>query len=69
MVTLYVDDLDQITTLEYLLYINGIDHDIKQNEGRFGMESPYLMVYGVPLDEKRAIKWISGRAKGDCYCE
>ena len=68
MVTLFVSDLDQLTILEYLLFINGIDHDIKLHDGRFGMTAPYLMVYGVPLDEKRAIRWISHRLE-DCYCE
>lgn len=58
MVTLFVSDLDQLTILEYLLYINGIKHKIKLNDGRFGLSSPYLLVYGVPLDEKRAIRWI-----------
>ena len=61
MVTLVVSDLDQLTILEYLLFIHGIDHDIKLNDGRFGLQSPYLLVYGVPLDEKRAIRWIVHR--------
>lgn len=68
MVTLFVDDLDQLTILEYLLYIHNIDHDIKRNDGRFGMKSPYITVYGAPLDEKRAMKWIRSK-KGDCDCE
>ena len=58
MVTLFVSDLDQVTMLEYMLFVNGIDHHIKLNDGRFGLPSPYLMVYGVPLDEKRAFAWI-----------
>ena len=61
MVTLFVSDLDQLTILEYLLFIHGITHDIKLNDGRFGLQSPYLLVYGVPLDEKRAIRWILNR--------
>ena len=61
MVTLFVSDLDQLTILEYLLFVHGIDHQIKLNDGRFGLQSPYLMVYGVPLDEKRAIRWITNR--------
>ena len=68
MVKLFVDDLDQLTILEYLLFINGIDHKIELNTGRFGIQSPYLLVYGVPLDEKRAMRWIRGRGK-ECYCE
>ena len=61
MVTLFVDDLDQMTILEYLLFTHSIKHTIKLNDGRFGLTSPYLLVYGVPLDEKRAIRWIMNR--------
>lgn len=68
MVTLFVDDLDQLTVLEYLLFTYGIEHDIKLYDGRFGLPAPYLLVYGVPLDEKRAFKWITSE-KGDSYCE
>lgn len=67
MVKLFVDDLDQLTMLEYLLFTYSIDHEIALNEGRFGMQSPYLLVHGVPLDEKRAMRWIWGQVKGDNY--
>lgn len=68
MITLFVDDLDQLTILEYLLFTHGIDHNIELNEGKFGIPSPYLSVYGVPLDEKRAIRWVCGKQEDD-YCE
>ena len=68
MVTLFVDDLDQLTILEYLLFIHDIDHEIKLNDGRYGLKAPYLLVYGAPLDEKRAMRWIIWRQE-DCYCE
>lgn len=58
MVTLFVDDLDQLTMLEHLLHSHGIEHDVKLNDGRYGLTAPYLLVYGVPLDEQRAYKWI-----------
>ena len=67
MVKLFVDDLDQLTILEYLLFTHGIDHEIELNKGRFGIQSPYLTVYGVPLDEKRAIRWVRGHGKDDYY--
>lgn len=68
MVTLFVDDLDQLTILEYLLFTHGVEHEIKLNDGRYGLKAPYLLVYGVPLDEKRAIRWIRGRLE-EFYCE
>jgi hypothetical protein len=68
MVTLFVDDLDQLTILEYLLFTYGIDHNIELNDGRYGIQAPFLLVYGVPLDEKRSIRWILGQSR-ECYCE
>ena len=58
MVTLFVDDTDQLTMLEYLLMQAKIEYEVKQSDGRYGIETPYLIVYGVPLDEKRAYYWI-----------
>ena len=68
MVKLFVDDLEQVTILEYLLTANGIDYEVALNDGKWGIESPYLVVYGAPLDEKRSIRWIKGKQE-DCYCE
>lgn len=68
MVKLYVDNPDQLTVLEYLLYSKGIDYEVVKNDGRYGLKPPYLLVYGVPLDEKRAISWATHRLE-ECYCE
>ena len=68
MVKLFVDNLDQLTTLEYLLFTHGIEHEIALNDGKLGLKSPYLLVYSVPLDEKRAIRWIFGQQE-ECDCE
>ena len=68
MITLVVNDLEQITILEYLLTIHGIDYTTVLDDGRYGIQAPYLLVYNVPLDEQRAIKWIRYREE-DCYCE
>ena len=67
MVTLFVDDLDQITFLEYLLTTYGIEHEVKLSDGRYGLDAPYMLVYGVPLDEKRAMRWVWGKAKEEYY--
>ena len=68
MIKLLVDDLDQLTILEYLLFTHGIDHEIELNDGRYGIPSPCLLVYGAPLDEKRAIRWALHRLE-EHYCE
>lgn len=68
MVTLVVGDLEQITILEYLLTVHGIEFKTELDDGRYGLETPYLLVYNAPLDARRAIKWIMHREE-DCYCE
>ena len=68
MVKLLVDDLEQITILEYLLYTRGIEYEIELNDGRYGIQAPHLLVYGAPLDEKRSIRWALHRLE-EHYCE
>lgn len=68
MVKLVIDNREQITILEYLLIAHGIDYEIELNDGRWGIDAPYLIVYGAPLDKKRAIRWIRGQQE-DCYYE
>ena len=68
MITLVVDNLEKVTILEYLLYSHEIDYTTVLDDGRYGIVAPYLLVYGAPLDEQRAIRWIISRME-DCYCE
>ena len=68
MVKLLVDDLEQITILEYLLLLNGIDYETEVSDGRHGIKAPYLLVYGAPLDERKSIRWIMSRSE-DCCSE
>ena len=58
MVTLFVSDLQQTTFLEQGLILKNIKYDIQLSDGRYGLDTPYLLVDGVPLDEKRAWKWL-----------
>ena len=58
MVTLFVSDLEQITMLEYALMHSNIEYTRKLDDGRYGLETPYIKVYEVPLDEQRAFNWI-----------
>ncbi len=58
MVTLFVKDQKQISMLEYLLIQAHIDYKTELDDGRYGIVPPYIKVYGVPLDEKRALDWI-----------
>jgi hypothetical protein len=68
MIKLVVDDTAQLTILDYLLQTHGIEYESILNDGRYGIPTPYLLVYGAPLDEERAIKWIRYRQEDD-YCE
>ena len=63
MVKLVVDDSEQITLLEYALTLADIDYELIISEGKYGIHSPYLLVYGIPLDEVRAFNWIKEHLK------
>ena len=65
MVSLLVDDLTQMTLLEQALINADIKYEVSLNDGRYGIESPYLLVYGAPLDEIRALKWIGEQSKDE----
>ena len=58
MVTLFVDDLEQVTTLEYIMMCSKIEYDRQLDDGRYGIPTPYIKVNGCPLDEQRALNWI-----------
>ena len=58
MVTLFVNDLDQITMLEYELMKLNIPYERRLDYGKYGFPTPYIKVYEVPLDEQRAFNWI-----------
>lgn len=58
MITLFVSDLEQITTLEYIMMCSGIEYNRELDDGRYGIPAPYIKVNGCPLDEQRALNWI-----------
>ena len=65
MVTLFVSDLDQLTMLEYALMRTNISYTKELDDGRYGIETPYLKVYEVPLDEQRAFNWIKEQSENE----
>ena len=65
MVTLFVSDLEQITMLEYELARSDIEYYKALDDGRYGIPTPYIKVYGVPLDEQRAFKWIKEKMNNE----
>ena len=58
MVTLFVSDSEQITMLELFMQKCGVEYNIEVDDGRYGLRPPYIKVYEVPLDEKRAFNWV-----------
>lgn len=58
MVSLFVDNFSQKTLLEQALINAGIKYTVEIDYGRYGINPPYLLVYGAPLDELRAFKWL-----------
>lgn len=61
MIKLYIDRLNQVSELEQVLREHQLDYEVEINKRNYGIDTPYITVYGVPLDEQRAIKWIKGR--------
>ena len=61
MVKVCVSDLEQVTTLEWLLTKTHIPFEVCLNECDNGIATPYLLVDGVPLDFERSLKWLRGR--------
>ena len=62
MVKLVVTNIDGFTLLEARLISSGIDYEYEIDDyGKYGLSTPYLLVDDVPLDTKRAFKWIKER--------
>lgn len=57
-VTLRVGNIDQLTMLEYMLINANIDYTVELSDGKYGIEPPYLIIHGVPIDERRSFEWI-----------
>lgn len=57
-VILRVNDPDQLTFLEYLLVKANVDYVVEVSDGKYGITPPYLIVHGVPIDEKRSLEWV-----------
>lgn len=58
MVELVVWDFESETELEKMLQKANIEYQIALDMGHYGLKAPYLVVDGVPLDQKRAKIWI-----------
>lgn len=61
MVSLMVNDLEQMTLLEHALITADITYEVVFDDGRYGITPPYIIVDGAPLDELRALKWLNER--------
>lgn len=58
MIKLVVHNFNGNSELEQLLAKSNIEYQICFNGVDYGISPPYLVVDGVPLDEKRSIKWV-----------
>ena len=65
MVKLVLADISQITFLETALILADIDYETTIYKGEYGIKPPYLLVYGTPLDEDRAIEWIKEHSNNE----
>jgi hypothetical protein len=58
MVRLVLDDVDQVSLLETELIKHKVQYE-RISAQRMPLKPPYLLVYGVPLDFDRSLKWIN----------
>lgn len=63
MVELILEYFDDETTLEQALVNANIEYQICLHCGDYGIKPPHLVVDGVPLDQKRSMKWVKERGK------
>lgn len=63
MVKLVVGNFEQVTMLEWLLMLHGIEYKCYIPVADIGLYTPYLVVDGVPIDFNRSIKWIGEHTK------
>lgn len=61
MVELVVNDIKQLSLLEMELIDKGILYRLVLHQTDIGIEPPYLIVDGVPIDMERSFKWIEGQ--------
>lgn len=60
MVELYTSDFKE-TVLEQELQKANIEYQLCLDLGHYGFRPPYLVVDGVPLDNKRSMIWVKER--------
>ena len=58
MIELVVWDFDQESDLEKMLEDADIEYQLSLDIGQYGLVTPYLVVDGVPLDNKRSKAWV-----------
>ena len=60
MIRLVLEDEDQLSLLEMELIAHNIPYERVSNQFRTfrPLSPPYLLVYGVPLDLERSLRWI-----------
>ena len=64
MVKLVLDDIYQVSVLEMELVNNGIPFTrVESGKQTPLLNSPFLLVNGVPLDFDRSIKWIKEQVR------
>lgn len=65
MVELVVSTFKYISKLEQQLIDANIEYQLRFDLGHYGIRPPYIIVDGVPLDGKRARRWIKEYKRDD----
>ena len=65
MVKLCVKNDLEISMLEWMLKKKDIQYRLIVDAPDCGLDYPYLVVDGVPLDEERAMTWVRGKNENE----
>ena len=65
MIELIVRDFEEETSLEIALNDANIEYQLGLDIGNYGINPPYLIVDGVPLDKKRAMIWVKEHSNNE----
>ena len=64
MITLVVNDTEQISMIEWFLIQKNIRYELCPCN-TYGFNPPYLIVDGVPLDNIESLIWIEEQVKNE----
>ena len=59
MVEIHVSNKYQVTLFEWFCVKKNIPHKVVVDKGLLGLDTPFLVVDGIPLNTERSITWMN----------